>query len=287
MNSLLIKLEALLPHLTNAEAKVANYILLYRENILSMSIKELAKDCEVSEPTVVRLCRELGLKGYSDFKIELAKSLTPNMEVNSIDDISQYDSSLAIFQKVSETTIQSIKNTCETLNNDDFDKAIDLIRTAHENKKNIYIVAVGASSVIATDLQIKFMRLNIPTIFYQDFHLSLESITNITEDDLLIVFSTLGKSVHAHHCLQIANEKNAKSIIITQYGNEITNKHSTVTLLTTNIENNLRLASQTSLILQMLIVDSIFIKLALDNLEEIQKDVNDTKKLFSEFKYYQ
>ena len=134
-------------------------------------------------------------------------------------------------------------------------------------------------------LQIKFMRLNIPVIYYEDVHLQLESNLNMAEDDLLICFTTLGKSVQSHQYINIANQKKAKIILITQYGNQELASKATVTLFVSAVENNLRLASHTALIVQSLIVDTLFLSLALDNLPEIQEGVAEKNRIFSELGY--
>ena len=46
------------------------------------------------------------------------------------------------------------------------------------------------------------------------------------------------------------------------------------------MENNLRLASHTALIVQSLIVDTLFLSLALDNLPEIQEGVAENESDF-------
>ncbi|MDE6282288.1 MAG: MurR/RpiR family transcriptional regulator, partial [Oscillospiraceae bacterium] len=49
--------------LTGAEKKIADYILLRRQECQFMSISEMAEVVEVAEATVSRFCRRLGYKG--------------------------------------------------------------------------------------------------------------------------------------------------------------------------------------------------------------------------------
>ena len=46
--------------LTGAERKIADYIMLQRQDCQYMSISELAEVAEVAEATVSRFCRRLG-----------------------------------------------------------------------------------------------------------------------------------------------------------------------------------------------------------------------------------
>ena len=60
---------------THAEVEIAHYILNHGEDVLNLSIKELAKRTYTSPATIVRLCRKLGLEGYNDFKIKYSAEL--------------------------------------------------------------------------------------------------------------------------------------------------------------------------------------------------------------------
>uniref|UniRef100_UPI003F4E8896 MurR/RpiR family transcriptional regulator n=1 Tax=Klebsiella pneumoniae TaxID=573 RepID=UPI003F4E8896 len=46
-----------------------------KEEIIHLSITEVAERSETSESSVVRLCKRLGYKGFQDFKIHLAKEV--------------------------------------------------------------------------------------------------------------------------------------------------------------------------------------------------------------------
>ena len=56
---------------SSSEKTIAKYILDNGEDILNLSVKELAKQTYTSPATIVRLCRKLGLNGYGDFKINI------------------------------------------------------------------------------------------------------------------------------------------------------------------------------------------------------------------------
>ena len=53
---------------SQSEKQIAKYILNHGEEVLSMSVKELAKETYTSPATIVRLCKKIGLDGYNDFK---------------------------------------------------------------------------------------------------------------------------------------------------------------------------------------------------------------------------
>ena len=56
-----------LSDLSKNEYKVAQQVLLDPEAIIHVSTATLAKQANVSEPTINRFCRRIGCKGYPDF----------------------------------------------------------------------------------------------------------------------------------------------------------------------------------------------------------------------------
>ncbi len=50
--------------MTKAEKKVADYILENAQEVLFMSITDLAAACKVGETTVFRFCKSMKLQGY-------------------------------------------------------------------------------------------------------------------------------------------------------------------------------------------------------------------------------
>ncbi len=61
---LLSRVQALLPSLSRAEAKIARKLLAEPKGFIRSSVRGIAADIGVSEPTVVRFCRTIGCDGF-------------------------------------------------------------------------------------------------------------------------------------------------------------------------------------------------------------------------------
>lgn len=59
-----------------AGKKIADYILNNAEDVLNISIKEMAEKLNLNEATIVKFCRYLGYKGYKEFRVEFIKDFT-------------------------------------------------------------------------------------------------------------------------------------------------------------------------------------------------------------------
>ena len=71
------KINGVYPNLGRVEQRVANFIKNYPEEVVRLPINVLADKVGVSSSTIVRLCRRLGIEGYSDLKLQLAQDWPP------------------------------------------------------------------------------------------------------------------------------------------------------------------------------------------------------------------
>ena len=70
---ILLKIKQMLPSLPKQEHKVGSYTLERPHETVGYSITKLASACGVSNTTVLRFCRRMGIEGYRQFRIALAK----------------------------------------------------------------------------------------------------------------------------------------------------------------------------------------------------------------------
>ncbi|MGG1593783.1 MurR/RpiR family transcriptional regulator [Terribacillus saccharophilus] len=93
-----------LNNLTTQEKHIVDFILRDPSIIFSNSAKQVAQLTYTSSPTVVRLCKKLGTKGYPDFQLKLALELgkqTKPDKVPEADDnaFTEMDSILTFYDK--------------------------------------------------------------------------------------------------------------------------------------------------------------------------------------------
>ena len=65
---LFLDIQLLYNQLTKTEKKIADYVTKNANQVLFMSITELADACKVADASVYRFCRTIGVKGYQEFK---------------------------------------------------------------------------------------------------------------------------------------------------------------------------------------------------------------------------
>src|SRR6201994_5113999 len=70
-----VRLQGAYSGLRAAEQRVADFILSHPDELIYLTVTELAERTNTSESTVVRLTQKIGYKGYQEFQIVLAGDL--------------------------------------------------------------------------------------------------------------------------------------------------------------------------------------------------------------------
>ncbi len=156
---MLKELEARLPHMTRAEQKVARVVLASPYDSVRIPLSLLAKQAQVSEPTVIRFCRSMNCRGFQDFKLQLAQDMATGAHFAETP-LSPEDSTPDLVNKVFDSAISSLIKARDALPAQATRQAIELLASA----ERIEFYGLGGSGIVAQDAQHKFFRLGVPVI---------------------------------------------------------------------------------------------------------------------------
>ena len=246
----------LIDTLPRAENRVASYIVQHQHGVLNLTLAELARDTAVSEPSVLRFCRRLGMSGYSDFKLQLAKTLGDDSnyvhaDVNAEDNLAQ------ITEKIFGRSIRELKRGQASLSQ----AAIKHAVTAMDNALRIEFYGIGASGYVIADAQNKFFRLGKPCIAYHDLP-TIKQATAIADENYCCVFvSKTGNSVTLAESCSIASENGAQTIAITATDSTLANCSNTQIILDIN-EDTGAYTPMSSRLAQLVVLDILQVSLA-------------------------
>ena len=212
-NGGLVILTEMLPSLPPSEKKIASYIIENPQESISLTANELGKRSSTSGAAVIRLCKSLNLKGFQDLKLRIAGDLQKTNDLG-FSDIEPNESIVSVIEKMTNNSIQTIRETAELLSVDELEKAIEVVR----NARRIHFIGVGASSIIAQDAQQKFLRINKTAYAFADMHMAATQVANAEADDVVVGISFSGETKEVAKVLQLAREKKATTISLTKYG---------------------------------------------------------------------
>ena len=271
MTDILAATRAAMPKLRNSEKKVAEYVLQHPEAVIGKSITSLADAAGTSEPTVVRFCRRLGLNGYMELKMSLARNLPSSRYIHK--DVNDEDSVPEIFNKMFRSATEAFSHAMTRLDLDLIGRAAGALAAA----KKIEFYGVGGSAIVARDAHHKFFRLGIPCNAYDDPHMQVMSAALLGERDVVVAVSHTGSTKDIIEAARMAKTVGATVIGITGEGKTPLSRLCQIVISVESQEAALRLAPMTSRLVQLAVMDVLFVSVAMHNLNETREKLDRVK----------
>ena len=252
-----IRIQGTYSSLRTAEQRVADFILKHAEELIYLTVTELAERTQTSESTVVRLCQKIGYKGYQEFKIMLARDLVGPTET-VYEQIDSTDSLEALKTKVFQANAQALKDTIEVLSDDELRRAVEAISRA----RRLEIYGIGGSAPLALDAYHKFMKLGIHAVWLNDSDLMAMSSSLLAAGDVALGISHTGASRDVCDAMENAQNAGATTICITHRATSPITKVSNVKLFTAAKETAFGSDATSSRIAQLSIIDVLYAGIA-------------------------
>ena len=263
---------------TSTEQRIAEYILQNPEKVVEGSAQELARESDTSPAAWIRFSKKLGYKGLPSLKMDLAKDDKENDDLYHVL-IEEKDSIETMVRKVQKISRNTLEQTYKLLNTDELKAAIQYLLQA----SNIYLVGIGGSGVVCTDMMQKLTRLHRSVIYHEDAHVLLARIAHITPEDVLVAISYSGETNLVNAAVKYAKKNGTPVIAITQYNVRSTlAKEADVKLYMPLEEKELRLGAILSRNASLVLTDLIYYGIAKENVEQTKQDLVKTRELLHE-----
>lgn len=264
--TLILKIRGLLPSLNPALQKVAAYIIENPREIKFLRIKDLASKCEVSEATVVRFVKAIGLSKYQELKIILAELTIEKTDDKEYvyNDVTRGDSLENITNTILANINSTLKDTKKIISSEDIEKAISIL----EKSDKIDVYGAGGSLIAAEHFRIRLYRLGLRPFIYSDPSQQAVSASLLTENDVAIGISNSGMTISTISALKKAKEQNARTICITNHDMSPITRYSDIKLFTSTKDSAFFQQSMVSWAAQIFILDILYAGLAVNNISE-------------------
>ena len=199
--------------LSKSEHKVALAVLAKPELTIAKNISALARLAQVSEPTVVRFCRTLGLDGWHEFKLKLAQSLAlaPKLSDSAM---RQDDLMVDLVDKICNRSVNALLDLRSSLNVHRVEQALAVLSRATK----IEFYGQGSSGIIAMDAQHKFFRSGVPTVAYSAPHIHSISAALLKPGDVVVAISQRGHNTALLRSVMLAKKAGAAVVVLAPSG---------------------------------------------------------------------
>jgi RpiR family carbohydrate utilization transcriptional regulator len=218
---ILPRLESMMDSMTRSEVRIARQILAAPDDFVRSSVRSVAADLDVSEPTILRFCRTVGCEGFKDLKFRLIQELA----------LSQANSDRAgraakaagstargapdkdpDDDRLFDTIIEALTRTRATLVYKDLLSGAQAVAKA--GRVVVYGIG-GSSAALASEAHNRLFRLNVPVMVFTDGYTQRMSAAILSEGDVALFISSTGRPRELQESLELAKYCKATCIAIT------------------------------------------------------------------------
>jgi RpiR family transcriptional regulator, carbohydrate utilization regulator len=259
-SGILTQLHHLQRELPPTAARIAAFILKNPDDVIRMSITDVAEQTSAAEGSVVGLCRRLGLSGFQELKIDIARSVVEPVRFIQ-EDLHEDDSFDVVADRVFAAHSASLAQTRQLISIDALNAAVDVIR----NAQRVEIYGIGSSAPIAQDLAYRLLQLGIDAKALVDSHVQAVAAAMTDQNVAVIAVSHTGSTSETVTATKHAKDAGARTIGITRLGKSPLQRHCDILLHTIANETKFRPEAMSSRVAQLAIIDTLVSCCALKN----------------------
>lgn len=252
---------------------VADYVLKNPKSVVSLSIAELADQCQVSQFTVTHLCKTIGLSGYQELKLALSRTFIKPLE-NIHEEIGETDQIPDIAAKLADSHISSIRFTQQNADMQQIKRVVEALAAA--TRLDVY--GMGNAGVAAQSALNKFFRLGMDVRVPHDAHLQSMYASLLKPGDVAIGISTAGSSKDVLDAIRQAKQSGAITVALTSRPGSPLAKACDLKIITTSQESMYRSESMENLIAQIYILDVLYVSIAVMKKDLFLTNLQKTRK---------
>ena len=267
--------------LTDAERKIADTVLAAPQNAVKMTVKELAQQAGTVPSAVVRFCKSVGAKGFSDFKLRLSSQLGGRVSSFGMLPVGEGDPSQQVFSNVFASGINTLQDTLSMI---DFSQVDAIVRLLQQATRVVFF-GVGTSSVIAMDAQYRFAQLGIATSACTDILFMNVTAANLKPGDVAVCISHSGSTKATVDAMRRAKKAGATTVSISSFAHSRLATESDYKLIAFSDDKNYPVEAVSARIAHVCILDALMMSLATQNYEMLQKHIEERNEVLSQMRY--
>lgn len=217
------------------EKKIGDYIIRNPKDIVDVTVGELAVKCQVSEASISRFCKKIGLKGFHHLKISIAKELVNREDNEEYSNDISIDNKKQSLKSILANKVAELTQTVSMMDTDNLDEILNKIN----NARSVLFAAAGNTIPVAMDGAYKLNQIGIPAISTPVLETQLAYSYNLTADDVVIALSNSGESTGVINIIEATKQNKAITISITNHDNSSIAKLSEYHITTASLEKML------------------------------------------------
>lgn len=280
-NDVLTRIDERYRKMSKNHKKIAEYIQENIDQAVFMTAARMGEVLGISESTVVRFASGLGYDGYPGFQKALEECIRGKL--NDVQKMSiKYgrSSQSEVLTSVLTSDMEKIKMTLENLDSQAFDAAVDAILRAD----TVYIMGLRSNEPLAGFLHfyLNMIRGNVVLLRSTSISEIFEQMIRIREKDCFIGISFPRYSMRTLKAMELANDRNAQVIAITDSIHSPMNLYSSCNLLASSD----MVSIVDSLVAPLSVINALVVALCMKCPQEVKNNLELLENTWNNYQVY-
>jgi len=265
---------------TPAQRRLAEFLLENLAVASDYTITDLAEVAGVSIGTISQLCRRLGLKGYQDLRLALARDavvLDASVTGQRLDLSEGPPAVLEAIARVFGSSQEALTETASRLEPAVLERAVGLLAEA----RRIECIGVATAGLVAAEAALKLRKLGLDAIALPDTHQQAMSAALLDGRDVLLAISHSGRTIDTLRAAQLARAGGAQVVVISGQSRSPLADAADILLVTVSSDTGFQVEPMASTVAAIAVIQVLFVLLveraaaAQDQLSMTQAAVED------------
>ncbi len=281
-NDLINRINSRYKQMSKGQKLLSGYIIDNYDKAVYLTAEKLGKTVGVSESTVVRFAAFLGYKGYPEFQKALEELVRNNL--NSIQRMEVTYGRISqsqILDTVLRNDAEKIQGTMEMMQQEDFEKAVDLLLEA----KNIYIIGIRSCAPLAAFLAFycNLIFENVTLLQTSSSSELFEQMVRIHEGDVIVGISFPRYSMRTLKAMEFAANRGAKVLTLTDSRHSPMIAYSDCSLFAKSDMASI----VDSLVAPLSVINALIVAVCMRRQKEVSKTLQTLEDIWGEYQVYE
>ena len=268
--------------MSRGQKLLATYITDNYDKAVFLTAARLGEAVGVSESTVVRFAAQLGYKGYPQFQRALEEMVRGRLDaVSRIEVTYGRISRSRVLDSVLKSDMEKIKDTCEKIDQNAFEMAVETILTA----RRIYVIGIRSCAPLAAFLAfyLNYIFDRVILLHTNSSSEIFEQMVRISREDVIIGISFPRYSLRTLKALEFANHRSAKVITLTDSVHSPMNLYSSCNLIA---ESNMA-SIVDSLVAPLSVINALSVALCMRRQDEVADTLESLEQIWDDYQVYE
>ncbi|MRF36486.1 SIS domain-containing protein [Staphylococcus sp. KY49P] len=204
---------------TKTDKQIVEYIQSNQFDDAFSTINSLAHAIGTSPATITRFSNKLDYDNFQDLKFNLQQEMTDNVIENS-----------PLIQRIHKYHQDIIQQTGEFISDEKIQRLVNQIMRSRQ----IIYAGLGSSGLSATEFYYRMMRMGLKGNVSTDAHQMKIFASLLTASDTFVAISNSGETAELIAAVEVAHERGAFVVAITNYEGSALTQCADLVLITTD-----------------------------------------------------